>query len=140
MKVIYTSELPSERKVKFHAGISNRILLAKDGMGFGLTKTVIKPEAGNVYQHYKNHLEACYCVSGKAILTNAKTDQFWAISPDVTYVLDNNDPHYFEALEETVLICVFNPPLTGQEIHDKDGSYPIETRETTAGYFNPLGA
>ena len=140
MKVIKTNQLPNERKVKFHAGISNRILLAQDNMGFGLTKTVISPEAGNVYQHYKNHLEACYCVSGKAILTNAVTGEYWSIAPDMTYVLDKNDPHYFCALEETVLICVFNPPLNGQETHDKDGSYALQTKELTSNYFNALGA
>jgi L-ectoine synthase len=139
MKVIHTNQLPADRKVKFHAGISNRILLAQDGMGYSLTKTVIEP-SNRVFQHYKNHLEACYCVSGKALLTNAITGQYWAIAPDVTYVLDKNDPHYFEALEETVLICVFNPPLSGQEIHDKDGSYPLQTDQAMAGYFNALGA
>lgn len=139
MKVIHTDQLPVDRKVPYHAGVSNRILLASDGMGFGLTKTVIQPEAGNVYQHYKHHLEACYCVSGKALLTNARTGEYWAIGPDTTYVLDKNDPHYFEALEETVLICVFNPPLTGQEIHDRDGSYPLQTSQAMAGYFSPLG-
>ena len=41
----------------------------------------------------------------------------------MTYVLDDYDPHYFEAHEKTVLICVFNPPLTGKEIHQEDGSY-----------------
>jgi len=143
MKVIHTKDLPDDRKVKMHAGVSNRILLESDGMGYSLTKTCITPSAGRVFQHYKNHLEACYCVSGKALLTNAVTGQYWAIGPDVTYVLDQNDPHYFEALEETVLICVFNPPLSGQEIHDKNGSYPapvISTKQTQANYFNPLGA
>lgn len=139
MKVIHTKDLPAERKVKFHAGISNRILLAKDNMGFGLTKTVISPKGGNAYQHYKNHLEACYCVSGRALLTNAITGEYWSIAPDMTYVLDKNDPHYFEALEETVLICVFNPPLNGQETHDKDGSYSLQTEQLTSNYFNPLG-
>lgn len=142
MKVINTNDLPNCRKVKMHAGISNRILLASDGMGYSLTKTCITPKAGKVFQHYKNHLEACYCVSGKALLTNAKTGECWDIGPDITYVLDKNDPHYFEAIEETVLICVFNPPLTGQEIHDKDGSYPapsVSTEQSQANYFNPLG-
>jgi len=142
MKVISTKDLPKDRQVTFHSGISNRILLASDGMGYSLTKTVINPNK-RVFQHYKNHLEACYCVSGKALLVNAKTAQYWAIGPDMTYVLDMHDPHYFEALEETVLICVFNPPLTGQEIHDKDGSYPapeVSTDQAQANYFNPIGA
>jgi len=118
--------LPKERKVKFHAGESNRIILKSDGMGFGLTKTVIQPNAGKVFQHYKNHLESCYCVSGYALLTCAETGKEYGISPGVTYTLDKNDAHYFEALEETTLICVFNPPLVARETHRKDGSYSLD--------------
>jgi quercetin dioxygenase-like cupin family protein len=125
MKVINVIDLPKNRKVEFHAGISNRILLEKDGMGYTMTKTVIQPSAGKVFQHYKNHLETCYCVSGRATLTNAETGEEFNIGPDVTYALDKNDPHYFEAHEETVLICTFNPPLTGMEVHQKDGSYAV---------------
>lgn len=125
MKVINIMDLSEDRKVEFHAGISNRILLEKDGMGYTMTKTVIQPSAGKVFQHYKNHLETCYCVIGKATLTNAETGEEFNIGPDVTYVLDKNDPHYFEAHEETVLICTFNPPLTGHEIHQEDGSYSV---------------
>lgn len=126
MKVISINEMPSERKVKFHAGVSNRMVLDKDGLGFSMTKTVIDPSAGKVYQHYKNHQEVCYCVSGNATLTNALTGEEFNIREDVTYILDENDPHYFEAHEKTVLICTFNPPLTGDEVHDEDGSYPLK--------------
>ncbi len=124
MKIIKTSELPVERQVEFHSGVSNRILLAEDNMGFTMTKTVIEP-GKQVFQHYKNHLESCYCVSGYAVLINAITGEHHQSTPDTTYVLDKHDPHYFEAKETTVLICVFNPPLTGQEIHREDGSYAI---------------
>ena len=124
MKIIKTSELPIERQVEFHSGVSNRIVLAEDNMGFTMTKTVIEP-GKQVFQHYKNHLESCYCVSGYAVLINAITGEHHQITPDTTYVLDKHDPHYFEAKETTVLICVFNPPLTGQEIHREDGSYAI---------------
>lgn len=122
MKVVHTEDLPAERKVRFHAGVSNRILLRSDNMGYSLTKTVIEP-GPRVFQHYKHHLETCYCVSGHATLTNAATLETHEIIPDTTYVLDKHDPHFFEAHEETVLICVFSPPLMGDEIHQEDGSY-----------------
>lgn len=125
MKIIDLNSIEETRKVKFHAGISNRILLESDGMGYTMTKTVIEPN-NKQFQHYKNHLESCYCVSGLATLTNAITGEEFEIKPDVTYVLDKNDPHYFEAHETTVLICVFNPPLKGQEIHQEDGSYAVD--------------
>jgi len=123
MKVIKTNELSESRKVRMHSGVSNRILLEEDGMGYSLTKTVIEPEAGRVFQHYKNHAESCYCVSGRAILVNDRTKEEWVIESDTTYILDQNDPHWFEALETTVLICTFNPPLVGNETHQEDGSY-----------------
>ena len=56
-------------------------------------------------------------------MTDSITGEEHTIEPDVTYILDKNDPHWFEAHEDTVLICVFNPPLTGFETHDEDGSY-----------------
>ena len=131
MKVIDVKTLPEERKVKCPKGgfVSNRILLEEDNMGYTMTKTVI-PAGRREFWHYKDHLESCYCVSGYAQITHAKNGDHFEIKPDVTYVLDNNDPHYFEAFEETVLICVFNPPLTGKEVHQEDGSYKKDSYDS----------
>jgi mannose-6-phosphate isomerase-like protein (cupin superfamily) len=129
MKIIKTSELPKERIVEYSSGVSNRILLKEDNCGFTLTKTVVAPGTRH-FQHYKNHIESCYCVSGKGILTKADTGEEFEIEQDTTYILDSYDPHYFEAVEETVLICVFNPPLTGREVHDEEGSYPAQKNST----------
>ena len=126
MKVVNYKNLEKDRVVNFHAGISHRIMLQKDGASFGLTRTTIMPEAGKVFQHYKNHQEACYCVSGLAIITCAKTMKESWVRPGDTYILVKNEPHYFEALEETVLICAWNPPLIGVEVHRKDGSYSLD--------------
>ncbi|MBA3350885.1 MAG: ectoine synthase [Blastocatellia bacterium] len=126
MKVIRTAELVSERVISCPKGgfVSHRLVLESDQTGYSISKTVIPP-TGRQFWHYKNHIESCYCVSGKALLTNSLTNEFWAIGPDTTYVLDNHDPHYFDAIEETVLICVFNPPLAGREVHREDGSYDL---------------
>jgi quercetin dioxygenase-like cupin family protein len=124
MKIVKIQELSNERIVECPKGgfVSNRILIKSDNMGYSMTKTIIPPK-GKQFWHYKEHLESCYCISGKGILTSEKTGEEFVIEADVTYVLDKNDPHYFEAIEEVVLICVFNPPLQGDELHDKDGSY-----------------
>ena len=45
------------------------------------------------------------------------------IDKDVMYALNKHDNHLFRATEECVLICVFNPPLTGNEVHKEDNSY-----------------
>lgn len=102
--------------------VSYRYLLAKDGMGFSLHKTVI-PKGEQRHWHYTNHLEACFCVSGKGLLTDLETGLVHKIEPDTCYALDNHDDHLFQALEDTVLISVFNPPVTGTEVHREDGSY-----------------
>ncbi len=101
---------------------SNRYLLQEDNMGFTMTKTVI-PVNGVQTWHYKNHLEACFCISGAGILTNVDTGESFDIKEDTMYALDKNDKHSFQAKEKTVLICVFNPALVGDEVHKKDGSY-----------------
>jgi len=137
MKVIKTKELPSKRVINCPNGgfTSHRILLKEDGMGYGLTKTIV-PVGERQFWCYKDHLESCYCVSGKGLLTNATTGQYWAIGPDMTYVLDNHDPHYFEALEEVILLCVFNPPLNGTEVHQADGSYAIDSDDWESPVYN----
>lgn len=123
MKVIKTNELEAGRIVNPTGCTSHRILLMSDGMGYGMTKTVVPP-AGKQLWHYPHHLESCYCVSGRGELTNIGSGEKYEISPDTTYVLDHNERHYFEAFEEVTLICVFNPPLIGSEVHQKDGAYP----------------
>ena len=124
MKIINAHKLQQERVVKCPNGgfVSRRLLLKEDNMGYTLTRTTVskgKPQ----YWHYKYHLESCYCLSGKGIITNLSNGECHEIKPDIAYVLDKYDPHTFEALEETVLLCIFNPPLTGKEVHQKDGSY-----------------
>lgn len=108
--------------------MSLRALLKMDGMGFSLHKTII-PKGPPQHWHYKHHLEACYCVAGRGRLTNLMTGEVYYIAPDVVYVLDNHDDHTFEAEEDTILISVFNPPVTGTEVHGEDGSYSNNTEE-----------
>lgn len=130
MKVVDIKSIENtDRHVKGEGFESLRVLLRSDNMGFGIHKTII-PKGGPYHWHYKNHLEACYCIKGKGELTNLETGEKFTIDVDTTYVLDNNDDHTFEALEDVVLISVFNPPVTGKEVHTEDGSY--------AGYSSPV--
>jgi L-ectoine synthase len=114
----------TEREVQCpHGGfVSYRVLLARDGMGFGLHKTFV-PKGERQHWHYRRHKEACYCVMGRGYLTNIETGEVHEITPDTVYVLDKHDDHYFQAIDDVVLVSVFNPPVTGAEVHDADGSY-----------------
>lgn len=127
MKVIDIRDIKgTDREVRCPNGnfISNRFLLESDGMGYSVTKTEI-PKGTSAVWHYKNHLESCYCVSGLGAVRADGSHTWQVVSPDSMYVLDKNDRHEFKALEDVVLICVFNPPLRGQEIHNKEGSYDV---------------
>lgn len=103
---------------------SLRMLLADAGMGFSIHKTII-PAGNPQLWHYKDHLEACYCIQGHGELINLDTNKAYRIEPDTMYVLDKHDRHTFQAHEEVVLISVFNPPCTGTEVHGEDGSYEV---------------
>jgi len=98
-------------------------------MGFSLHKTII-PKGQKGHWHYTNHLEACFCVQGIGKLTNLSTGEVFDITPNSCYVLDSHDDHTFESIEDIVLISVFNPPVTGMEIHKADGSYEKSTALT----------
>ena len=131
MKIVSISDvsgLDNPREVHCPRGgfTSHRFLLASDGMGFSLHKTVI-PKGDPQRWHYKYHKEACYCVSGRGILTNRLTGESFEIWPDTCYVLDSHDDHIFHALEDVVLVSVFNPPVRGSEVHQSDGSYQQES-------------
>lgn len=102
--------------------ISFRLLLKSEGMGFSVNKTVV-PKGGVQHWHYLNHLEACYCIAGHGILTDLKTGETHHIWPDTVYALDDHDDHTFQAVEDVVLISIFNPPLKGRETHNPFGSY-----------------
>jgi len=148
MKILNATQLPDDRVVQCPRGgfTSHRLVVETDGMGYSMTKTVIHPGKPHRW-HYQHHLETCYCVSGKGLLINEATQEIIAVGPDVTYVLDKHDAHTFEALEPTTLICVFNPPLKGDELHDENDSYPwrspvysvrsIPIEKVTANDYNP---
>lgn len=103
---------------------SRRLLLAKDQMGFSVHDTVLY--AGTVTEmHYQNHLEAVYCIEGRAELTDAATGEVHDLRPGTIYALDQHDRHTLRAIEDFRCVCVFNPPITGREVHDEHGVYPL---------------
>lgn len=109
---------------------SRRILLKSDGMGFSLHDTIVK-EGSEQRLHYKHHLEANYCISGQGEVVDVKTGKTYPISPGTLYALDQHDEHILRALVGDLrLVCVFNPPLAGQERHQADGSYALPPAET----------
>lgn len=118
--------LATEREVRAENNnwVSRRFLLKKDNMGFSLHDTIIY-KGTQTHIHYKNHLEAVYCIEGSGEIEDLDNQVTHKLEPGVMYALINNEKHILRAFEELRLICVFNPPITGNEIHLPDGSYPI---------------
>lgn len=118
----------TSREVFAHNGnwVSKRLLLKEDKMGFSLHETIIKAGTETLIW-YKNHLEAVYCVEGEGEIETTREGEIYTIKPGTMYALDKNDRHYLRAFKNDLkLLCVFNPPLEGGEVHDEDGSYPIK--------------
>ncbi len=119
--------LGTERDVESENGnwVSRRLVLADDGVGFSFHDTIIR--AGTeTYIHYANHIEAVYCVGGNGEVHDIANNTTHKISDGMMYLLNNHDRHYLRGgTEDMRLICVFNPPLTGKEVHDENGHYPL---------------
>lgn len=103
---------------------SYRLLLKKDGMGFSFHHTVIK--AGTeTYIWYKNHVEAVYCIQGEGEIEDIEAGKIYPIKKGTLYALDGHEKHYLRAVSDLHMVCAFNPPVTGNEVHSEDGSYPL---------------
>ena len=126
MKIVRSEDLiGTEREVKSPAGwTSVRFLLARDAMGFSMHETTF-PAGLEVSMWYKHHLEAVLCGEGTGVLTDLATGQAHEVRPGTLYALDAHDRHVLKAVTELKLICVFNPPVTGREVHDEDGAYAL---------------
>jgi L-ectoine synthase len=121
----------TEREVHAPTWVSRRLLLRDDGMGFSFHETTLY--AGTeTRMWYKNHLEAVLCVGGEGELEDLETGEIHQIAPGTMYALNLNDRHILRAKADLRMICVFNPPCSGQEVHDEDGSYPLMDEATSA--------
>ncbi|GAB4321546.1 MAG: ectoine synthase [Dehalococcoidia bacterium] len=121
----------TDRDIRTPNWDSQRLLLAKDGVGFSLHETTIY--AGTeTYMWYKHHIEAVYCVGGEGELEVLDTGERISVQDGTLYTLDGHEKHILRARTDMRMICVFNPPLVGSETHDEDGVYPLLTEDTSA--------
>ncbi len=124
----------SPRDVRAPTFSSRRFLLRNDGMGFSLHDTVLYAGTETLIW-YKNHLEAVYCIEGEAEVFIAPDGPGHRIVPGTLYALDQHEKHHLRVKTDFRAICIFSPPLTGQEVHDEEGAYPLipASEEPAAG-------
>ncbi|WP_169570285.1 ectoine synthase [Sneathiella limimaris] len=113
----------SDRRVTSETWESTRLVLADDNMGFSFHITTIYANT-TTEMWYRNHLETVYCISGEGEIETLDDGKVYQIVPGTVYNLDKHDKHVLRARTELKLACVFNPPVTGKEVHDETGAYP----------------
>ncbi|NMD56367.1 MULTISPECIES: ectoine synthase [Tsukamurella] len=114
----------TERDVAAGHWRSKRIVLGGDKVGFSFHETVIEPGTVNEF-HYANHVEAVWLVEGEGTLLDRETGVEYPLAPGTMYLLDGNERHTVTTRTRMRMLCVFNPPVVGTEVHDENGVYPL---------------
>ncbi len=105
---------------------SRRIILAKDRVGFSVHETILA--AGSVNEFwYANHVEAVFVVEGEGTLTELANGTKHELAAGSLYLLNDHDKHELRPHTRMRTVCVFNPPVSGREVHDENGVYPLIT-------------
>ncbi len=100
---------------------SLRLLHQEDGMGVTLTDTILE-EGFDMVLWQKNHLEAIYCLEGEGTVEELDSGTIHKIGPGTLFAMNEHDRHRIRAKTRMRLVATFTPPLTGDEVHDADGS------------------
>jgi L-ectoine synthase len=113
----------TDRDVSAGAWRSKRIILADDGVGFSFHETTIEADSVSEF-HYQHHVEAVWVTEGNGTLTNLETGERHPLGAGTMYLLNGHERHRINCDEQLRMLCVFNPPVTGREVHDESGAYP----------------
>lgn len=105
---------------------SKRIVLAREGAGFSVHETTLYAGTESEFC-YQNHIEAVFIVAGEGEIEDLATGQVHQLAPGSLYLLNDHDRHRVRPRTDMRTVCVFNPPVTGREVHDADGVYPLLT-------------
>ena len=100
-----------------------RVLAKSDELGFSLSDVQVVGGRSNRLW-YKNHWEVNYVLEGDAKVTDTNTDEVNLLAPGTLYIVGPGDPHRFESLTDVHVLSIFEPPLSGEEVHDADGVLP----------------
>ncbi|MGH8792381.1 MAG: ectoine synthase [Stackebrandtia sp.] len=120
--------LGNDRDVSEGNWRSRRLILANDKVGFSLHDTVLYAGTETT-MCYANHFEAVYVIEGEGELIDIESGKKHDLSPGSMYLLDGHERHTLRAHTDLRTVCVFNPPVTGREVHDANGVYPLLTEE-----------
>lgn len=119
----------TDRNVCSDGWASARMLLKDDAMGFSFHITTMFA-GSELRMHYQNHLEAVFVLEGTGTIEDLATGDVHRLEPGVMYALNEHDRHIVRPETDIVTCCTFNPPVTGQEVHDETGAYPADDSDS----------
>ena len=107
----------TEREASGAGWKSRRFLLAQDGLPFSVHETTVV--AGTELRfNYRNHSETVYCIEGKASIEDVAGGSVFPLEPGTFYSVGRGDDHILRIEEDTRFLCIFEPPLEGDEEAD----------------------
>ena len=96
---------------------SRRLVLSEDGMPYSVHETIVR-SGTELRLHYERHSETVYCIEGDATLEDVAEGTVTPISPGVLYSVAVGDEHVLRVRSCARFVCIFDPPLVGQEEAD----------------------
>nr|WP_042190875.1 ectoine synthase [Kibdelosporangium sp. MJ126-NF4]CEL19655.1 L-ectoine synthase [Kibdelosporangium sp. MJ126-NF4]CTQ94545.1 L-ectoine synthase (EC 4.2.1.-) [Kibdelosporangium sp. MJ126-NF4] len=114
----------TDRDVQTPNWRSKRIILAGEQVGFSVHETTLYAGTVNDFW-YANHVEAVFVVEGEGELEDKETGTVYQLTPGSLYLLNGHERHQLRPRTQMRTVCVFNPPVTGREVHDENGVYPL---------------
>jgi L-ectoine synthase len=127
----------TERDIRTPNWRSKRLILAREQVGFSMHETILDADSINDFW-YAHHVEAVFVVEGEGELLDKETGETYQLGPGSMYLLNGHEHHQLRPRTQMRTVCVFNPPVTGREVHDERGVYPLlteseETAKTPSG-------
>lgn len=109
--------IDTEREAVGAGWRSRRLLLEEDGLPFSLHETTVA-EGTVLNLCYQRHSDTVYCIQGRGTIEDVARERILPISPGTFYSVGTGDMHVLRIEMETKFLCVFEPPLKGQEEAD----------------------
>ncbi len=125
MFVYRPADLQAMGRAKTSKGGSQLLRYLLDADGLGLTWSDVHFQDGSEANlWYKNHWEGNYVFGGEGELHHHGTGEELKLTPGMMYAVGPDDRHTLKAVRDFHIVSLFNPPLSGTEVHDEDGAYP----------------
>jgi len=99
-----------------------KLVTTDDNLGFAISDVWFK--AGREADlWYRNHWEANIVLDGHVEITEDATGTVHTMQTGDVYCVGPKDKHHLKVVEDSHVLSIFNPPLTGNERHDDQGGY-----------------